>query len=105
MEVPASPFQEQQQQRRSSIGPERLQALLGTISSDGPPVPQSGFSAALITPRSESTLSRSALCMLMSHIGMIDGVLIAELHVIMSKLASSSFALQLSRRILALWRL
>ena len=60
MEVPASPFQ-QQPQRHSGIGPERLHALLGPISSDGPPVPQSGFSAALITPRSNSTLSRSAL--------------------------------------------
>lgn len=56
LEPPASPFQQQQ---RSSIGPDRLQALLGRVSSDGPPVPQSGFSAALITPRSESSLSRS----------------------------------------------
>ena len=55
LEPPASPFQQPQ---RSSIGADRLQALLGPISSDGPPVPPSGFSTALRTPRSGSSISR-----------------------------------------------
>lgn len=63
MEPPASPFQQQQQRKPQGIGADRLQALLGPIASDGPPVPQSGFSAALITPRSESEFSRSGLSM------------------------------------------
>lgn len=45
----------------SGILEERLQALLGPVTSGGPPVPQSGFSSALMKPRSDSDISRQAL--------------------------------------------